>query len=45
MLDYLVLHLPLWLWRPGRGYTRLMRCPACSRRTWLSASWSFRGRT
>lgn len=39
LVDYLVLHLPLWLWRPGRGYTRFMNCPACGRRTWVSASW------
>jgi hypothetical protein len=36
---FLALHLPFWVWRPGRGYARLMTCPACSKRTWLSASW------
>ena len=40
VLEYMVLHLPLWLWRPGRGYTRFMTCPACRRRTWVSASWT-----
>ena len=39
ILEYLILHLPLWLWRPGRGYTRFMTCPLCRRRTWVSASW------
>lgn len=36
--EYLRLHLPLWFWRPGKGYTRLMTCPACRKRTWVSAS-------
>jgi hypothetical protein len=40
LVEYIVLHLPLWFWRPGRGYTRFMTCPACRRRTWISASWS-----
>ncbi len=40
LVEYIVLHLPLWLWRPGRGYTRFMTCPACHRRTWISASWT-----
>jgi hypothetical protein len=39
LVEFIVLHLPLWLWRPGRGYTRFMTCPACRRRTWMSASW------
>jgi hypothetical protein len=39
ILRYLVLHLPWWLWRPGRGYTSLMKCPACGQRAWVSASW------
>ncbi len=38
--EFAVLHLPIWLWRPGRGYTRFMTCPACRRRTWVSASWA-----
>ena len=40
LVEYIVLHLPIWLWRPGRGYTRFMTCPACRRRTWISASWT-----
>lgn len=40
LFEYFMLHLPLWLWRPGRGYTRLMTCPACRKRTWISASLS-----
>ena len=39
ILRYLRLHLPYWVWRPGRGYTNLMKCPACGKRTWVSASW------
>jgi hypothetical protein len=38
ILKYVVLHLPWWLWRPGRGYTNLMKCPACGQRAWVSAS-------
>jgi hypothetical protein len=37
--QFVALHLPVWLWRPGKGYTRLMTCPACRQRTWISASW------
>jgi len=40
LVEYVVLHLPLWFWRPGRGYTRFMTCPACRRRTWVSATWT-----
>jgi hypothetical protein len=38
VFEYLLLHLPVFVWRPGRGYTRLMTCPACRKRTWISAS-------
>jgi hypothetical protein len=37
--EFAALHLPFWLWRPGRGYARRMTCPSCGRRAWLSASW------
>jgi len=40
ILKYLVLHMPYWFWRPGRGYTSLMKCPACGQRAWVSASWA-----
>jgi len=40
LVEYIVLHLPVWLWRPGRGYANFMTCPACRRRTWVSASWT-----
>jgi hypothetical protein len=40
VLEFLLLHLPLWVWKPGRGYTRFMTCPSCRRRTWVSASWA-----
>jgi hypothetical protein len=39
VLRYVVLHFPVWFWRPGRGYTSLMRCPACGKRAWVSAAW------
>jgi hypothetical protein len=40
VVEYMALHLPFFLWRPGRGFTRFMTCPACRRRTWVSASWT-----
>jgi hypothetical protein len=40
LVEYIVLHLPLWFWRPGRGYSRFMTCPSCRRRTWISAVWT-----
>jgi len=39
LLQFARLHLPLFVWRPGRGFTRFMTCPACRRRAWVSASW------
>ncbi len=39
MGKFITLHFPVWLWRPGPGYARLMTCPSCRRRSWLSASW------
>ena len=39
LAEFFALHFPVWLWRPGPGYARLMTCPACRRRSWLSASW------
>ena len=44
LVEYVVLHLPVWFWRPGRGYTRFMTCPSCRRRTWVSVSWASRAR-
>lgn len=38
LFEFFLLHLPWWMWRPGKGYTRLMTCPACRRRSWISAS-------
>lgn len=40
VVRYVTLHVPMWLWRPGRGYTRYMKCPACARRAWVSATWA-----
>ncbi len=39
LLTYARLHLPVFVVRPGRGFTRFMTCPTCRRRTWLSVSW------
>lgn len=39
VLRFLRLHLPVFVWRPGRGFARFMTCPACGRRAWVSASW------
>jgi hypothetical protein len=36
--EFLLLHMPLWFWRPGKGYTSLMLCPSCRKRTWISVS-------
>ena len=38
-LDFVRLHLPVWLWLPGRRFSRLMSCPACERRAWVRVSW------
>jgi len=40
VVGFLALHVPFFLWRPGRGFTRFMTCPSCHRRTWISASWT-----
>jgi hypothetical protein len=40
LVEFAGLHAPVFLWRPGRGFTRWMRCPSCGRRTWVSASWA-----
>ena len=40
LAEFALLHLPVWLWWPGRGHTRFMTCPSCRRRTWVSASWT-----
>jgi hypothetical protein len=39
--EFALLHLPVWMWWPGRSHTRFMTCPACRRRTWVRASWAF----
>lgn len=39
VVQSLLLRLPLPVVRPGRGFTHLMTCPACGKRTWMSASW------
>lgn len=44
LVRYARLHLPAFFVRPGRGYTHFMTCPACKRRTWVSASWKLPGR-
>lgn len=37
--DFVRRHLPFWAWIPGREHSRLLRCPACERRTWLRVRW------
>jgi hypothetical protein len=38
LLSFLVLQLPFGAWLPGRTFDRWMTCPACRRRTWVSAT-------
>jgi len=38
-LEFVRLHLPVWLWLPGRRFSRLMGCPACERRAWVRVTW------
>jgi hypothetical protein len=38
VLDYLRRRLPLALWRPGYSFDRLMRCPSCGQRAWMSVT-------
>ncbi|HMK62679.1 MAG TPA: hypothetical protein VK386_03585 [Acidimicrobiales bacterium] len=40
VVGYVALHVPFFFWLPGKGFTRFMTCPACRRRTWVSASWT-----
>ncbi len=37
-IDFALMQLTLRFWHPGKGFTRLMRCPACRKQTWISAS-------
>ena len=36
--SFLVQHLPAWLWVPWRKQSHFMRCPACGKFAWHSAS-------
>jgi hypothetical protein len=38
-LEFVRRHLPVWLWLPGRRFSRLMSCPACERRAWVRVTW------
>jgi|GraSoiStandDraft_54_1057290.scaffolds.fasta_scaffold116780_2 hypothetical protein len=38
-VDFTLRQLPFTVWTPWRRHSRLMRCPACDRRTWLAAHW------
>jgi hypothetical protein len=38
-VEFVRLHLPVWLWLPGRHFSRLMSCPACERRAWVRVTW------
>ena len=36
--QFLVQHFPVFAWLPVRKHSRLMRCPACNRVSWLAVS-------
>jgi hypothetical protein len=38
VVEFLVLHLPVGAWLPGRTFDRWMTCPACRRHTWTSVT-------
>jgi hypothetical protein len=38
-VDFTMRQLPFTIWTPWRRHSRLMRCPACDKRTWLAAHW------
>jgi hypothetical protein len=38
-VDFTLRQLPFTIWTPWRRHSRLMRCPACEKRTWLAARW------
>ena len=37
--DFARLNFPVSIWIPWRKFSRLLACPACHRRTWVSVSW------
>ncbi len=37
LIDYMKAHFPLWLWIPGKKYSRYLKCPSCSKHTWVRA--------
>ena len=38
-VEFVRLHFPVWLWLPGRRFSRLLSCPVCERRTWVRVTW------
>lgn len=38
-VEFLLRHLPFWVWIPGRRHSRFMRCPACEQRSWIGVNW------
>jgi len=38
--DFLRRHFPFWLWIPGRRFSRLLVCPSCRHRAWVSVAWT-----
>lgn len=38
-LELLKRCVPFTVWVPWREHSRLVRCPACERRTWVAAHW------
>jgi hypothetical protein len=41
--DFVRRNLPVSIWLPWRKFSRLLVCPACSHRTWVSVSWHPQG--
>ena len=41
--DFARRNFPVAIWLPWRKFSRLLICPACSHRTWVSVSWHPQG--
>jgi len=38
LVEFVVLHLPVGAWLPGRSFDRWMTCPSCRHRSWTSVT-------
>jgi hypothetical protein len=38
LAQFALRHFPVWVWVPGKTYSRLLRCAACERMTWQAVS-------